>query len=425
MGHASREFAGALVRGSTWRLALRGLGRQPRRSGIVLAAIAIGLGSLLLAMAIQYGMVAQMAETAIRSELGDLQAHASAWRDSAPLEARMREAGALAALRGAASVRSLAPRLRGEALAQSPRATVGVRVLGADPVREPRASTLASYVAEGAWLGQQPRRVLLGAGLARRLRAELGAKIVLSVQDANGDLTGEAFRVGGIIRAPSRGLDDGVVIVRLDEAQRLYGVPGEISEVVLAVRDAHAMADRDARELEAARAEVAAALGSGVRVQTWRELQPMLATMLALFDQMAWVVYAAIFVAMAFGIANVLLMSVFERTREIGMLMAIGMPPARMLAIVVTEALVLVALGVALGFALGFGAIASLRGGIDLSAFSEGLRLFGVPTRLVPVARAGDVWAPLGVALVTALVASLWPGLRAVRTRPAEALRRV
>ena len=147
--------------------------------------------------------------------------------------------------------------------------------------------------------------------------------------------------------------------------------------------------------------------------------------MITMFDSIGWVIYAAIFIAMAFGIANVLLMSVLERTREIGVLLAIGMPPARMVAIVVAESLVLVLLGVALGFAIGFAGIYGLRDGVDLSAFSEGLRQFGVPTRLVPVARSGDVVAPLWVASTTAVVASLWPALRAVRTRPAEALRRV
>lgn len=425
MASALAEFWRTLLRASTWRLALRGLGRQPRRSGIVIAAIAIGLGSLLFAMAIQYGMFAQMVETAIRTEIGDLQVHSRNWREAAPLEARLREVETLTVLHELATLRGVAPRLRGEALAQSPRATVGVRVLGADPGREREVSTLATFLRQGAWIGSSPRRVVVGAGLARRLRAAVGDKIVLSVQDARGDLTGEAFRVGGILRAPSRPLDDGVVIVRLDEAQRLYGVPGEVSELALAVRDPSALADRDSRALEVPRAAAEAALGSGVRVETWRQIQPMLSTMLGLFDQMAWVVYAAIFIAMAFGIANVLLMSVFERTREIGVLLALGMPPARMVAIVQAEALVLVALGVVLGFALGFGAVASLRGGIDLSAFSEGLQMFGVPTRLVPVARPGDIWVPVGVALITALLASLWPALRAVRTNPADALRRV
>jgi ABC-type lipoprotein release transport system permease subunit len=410
------EFARSAARVSTWRLALRGLGRQPRRSGIVLAAVAIGLGSLLLAMALQYGLVAQMAETAIRTEIGDLQAHASGWRDTAPLEERMPEAASLAALERAALLVGVAPRLRGEALAQSPRASVGVRVLGVDPTREQSVSTLSQFVIEGAWLGE-PRRIVIGAGLARRLRAGVGDKIVLAVQDARGDLTGEALRIGGIVRAPSRELDESVAVLRLDDAQRLFATPGGISEL--------AFTARDSQRLEAPRAEVAAALGPGVRVETWRELEPLLDTMIALFDQMGWVIYAAIFVAMAFGIANVLLMSVLERTREIGVLLAIGMPPARMVAIVVAESVVLVALGVGLGFALGFAAIFALRDGIDLSAFSDGLRALGVPARLVPVARRGDVWAPMAVAGATALLASLWPAIRAVRTRPAEALRRV
>jgi ABC-type lipoprotein release transport system permease subunit len=411
------EFARSIARLSTWRLALRGLGRQPRRSAVVLAAVAIGLGSLLLAMALQYGLVEQMVETAVRTEIGDLQAHARAWKDAAPLDVRLHERTTLAALGGVATLRGAAPRLRGEALAQSPRASVGVRVVGVDPARERTVSTLASYALEGWWFGAEERRVLVGEGLARRLRAGVGDKVVLAVQDARGDLTGEAFRIGGLLRAPSLELDESVVVLRLDEAQALYGVPGEISELALAARDGGALA--------APKAQAARALGPAVRVETWREREPLLDTMISLFDQMGWVIYAAIFVAMAFGIANVLLMSVMERTREIGVLLAIGMPPARMVAIVLAESVVLVALGVGLGFALGFSAIAALRDGIDLSLWSEGLRAFGVPTRLVPVARAGDVWAPLWVAAVTALVASLWPALRAVRTRPAEALRRV
>jgi len=421
MTPALAQFAGSLLRASTWRLALRGLGRQPRRSGVVLSAVAIGLGSLLLAMAIQYGLVAQMAEIAIRSEIGDLQVHASAWKDSAPLAERIAEARSLAALAREQTLIGVAPRLRGEALAQSPRASVGVRVLGVDPVREPRVTSLASLVREGAWLAAPPRRalvsrVLVGGGLARRLRSTVGDKIVLAVQDAHGDLTSEAVRVGGVLEAPTRELDESVVVMSLADAQRLYGVPGEISELALAARERSA--------LEAPRAAALAALGSGVRVETWREREPMLSTMIEVFDQMGWIIYAAIFVGMAFGIANVLLMSVLERTREIGVLLAIGMPPARMVAIVIAESTVLVMVGVALGFALGFGGIYALRDGIDLGSWGDGLRAYGIPTKLMPIARSGDVTAPLIVAGVTALIASLWPALRAVRTRPAEALRR-
>lgn len=417
MGRALAEFARALLGASTWRLALRGLGRQPRRSALVIAAVAIGLAGLVFAMALQFGLVLQMAETVVRTEIGDLQAHARDWRESAPLERRLPLAPALAALRTLPGLSGVAPRLRGEALALSPRASVGVRVLGVDAAREPEVSTLAQLVVGGDWFGPAPRRVVIGEGLARRLRVGLGDKLVLSVQDARGDLTGEAFRVGGLLRPPTRALDESVVLVRLDDGQRLFGVPGEISELAFAARDKGA--------LDETKLAIASVLGPAARVETWRELQPLLVAMIAMFDQVGWVVYAAIFVAMAFGIANALLMSVFERTREIGVLSALGMPPARMVAIVVAEAFVMVGLGVAAGFALGFGGVWLVRDGIDLSAFSEGLRAFGVPTRLVPVVRSGDVWAPVWVATATALLASLWPALRAVRTRPAEALRRI
>jgi ABC-type lipoprotein release transport system permease subunit len=411
-------FLSALPRASTWRLALRNVGRNKRRSAIVLTAVASGVGGLALAMALNYGAVFQMVETAIRTEVADLQIHDRAWDESAPLEHRLALAPALGALRPEArALRGIAPRLRAEALALSPRASVGVRLLGVHPELEPDVSTLATLVSAGSWWNGGDRRVLIGEGLARRLQVKVGDKLVLSVQDARSELTGEAFRVGGLLRPPTRDLDESVVLVRLDEAQALFAVPGEVSEIALAARPG-ANLDDIARRLSAA-------LGPGARVETWRQLQPMLVAMIGLFDQLGWILYLAIFVAMAFGIANVMLMSVFERTREIGILLAIGMPPARMVAIVVAEGITLVLLGVALGIGIGFGSCYLLRDGIDLSRWGEGLRAFGMPTVLIPVARRGDLIAPLWVAVVTAVGASAWPALRAVRTRPAEAVRRI
>jgi ABC-type antimicrobial peptide transport system permease subunit len=138
---------------------------------------------------------------------------------------------------------------------------------------------------------------------------------------------------------------------------------------------------------------------------------------------MGWYVYGAVFVAMAFGIANVLLMSVYERIREIGILMAIGMGPRRLVAGIVIESALLTLLGVGIGLAVGTLSVWLLRDGIDLSRWAEGLTAYGVGTKIVPVIRSKDLVVPTLVAVITAVIASLWPALRAVRIRPADAVR--
>jgi ABC-type lipoprotein release transport system permease subunit len=409
----------ALFDRMTWRLAWRNVGRNPRRTVIVLSAIAVGIWGVFLTMALNFGMMLQMVDTAISTDLGHLQVHALGFARKPGLELRIEDGSAWGArhIDGLPGLRAWAPRLRSEGLLYSPRASVGVRVLAVDPQREPQVSRIPAGVVSGDYFDGPRRRVVIGEALARRLGVGLGNKLVLSVQDAEGEMTGEAYRVGGLFRSGWSEIDRGVVFLRLDEAQALFAVGDAISEIVVVATE------RD--EVESLRDAIAPLLGADLEVKTWKELRPLLDYMVSSFDQSAWWVYAAVFIAMAFGIANVLLMSVYERIREIGVLTAIGMRPQRLVAMILAESLVLALLGLVLGLAAAFATAWALRGGIDLSAYAEGLNAYGIGTRIVPVIRSQDVATPVGVALLTALLASLWPALHAVRIRPAEAVRRV
>jgi ABC-type lipoprotein release transport system permease subunit len=403
-------------RATTWRMAVRNVGRNPRRTAIVLTAIVVGLSAMLLAMAINYGMIFQMVQTAIETELGHVQVHASGWSDRPGIERSLEGPRIERSLEPAPrSMTAGSPRVRGEGLVFSPRASVGVRVIAIDAARESRVSAIAQSLTAGDYLDGAARRILVGERLAERLKVGVGDKVVLSVQDLAGDMTGEAFRVAGTFETASRDIDEGVVFLRLPEGQALFGLGDSVTEWVF-------LAGRDG-EADALKSELVERLGGDVEVATWKELRPLLVQLVGTFQQTGWVLYAAIFIAMAFGIANVLLMSVLERIREIGILMAIGMTPGRMVATIVAESVVLTALGVLGGVLVGFGFIELLGGGIDLSRWGEGLVTWGIPTRIVPVLPQGEVWVPVGIATVTALVASLWPALRAVRTAPAEAIR--
>ncbi len=412
------EFLRALAIPSTWRMAVRNVFRNGRRTAIVVTAIAIGLGGLLVAMAVNYGMIVQMVDIAIESELGHVQIHGAGWAAKPGIEVRLPDAGVREVLEDdLAGLEAWAPRIRSEGLASSTRGNVGVTLVAIDPEREATVTTLADSVVSGAYFGEGRRRAVIGVRLANRLHVEVGDKIVVATQDIAGDMVGEAFRVAGLFESVSMGLEERTVFVKLGDGRRMLGFDQEVSEFVLvATRDEDAAALRTAVESRTAK---------GLEVKGWWDLRPLLQYMVDAMSQMAWTVYAAIFIAMAFGIANVLLMSVYERTREIGILSAIGMKPGRLVATLLVESLCLTALGVAAGLAIGFGGVELLADGIDLSRWSEGLTSFGVPSTIIPVLPDGEWKIPVVVALVTAILASLWPALRAVRTRPADAVRHV
>ena len=402
-----------------WRLAFRGLFRNPRRTSVVLATVAIGIAGSSLAIALNSGMAVQMVKTAIATELGHLQIHAAGFEADPELRLLLLDGGVrvASAVEDAEGVQAWAPRIRGQGLMNSPRASVGVRVIAVEPRVEAQVSAYASSLVEGTWLGDSRGRAVMGVDLARRLRVGIGDKVVLTVQDLGGDLTGQALRVQGLFRTPSRVVNEATVLVRIDEAQQLFGLGRGVSEIVV-------IADR-AQLVASLREALAAALGPAAEVRSWRELQPLLVYMIAVMDQVAWVIYAGVFIAMAFGIANVLLMSIYERTREIGMMMAMGMRPRRVVLSVMLESLVVTGAGLGSGLAAGLLGVWLLRDGLDLSLYAEGLASFGVGSVIVPVVRSNDLLAPAVMALVAAVLASSWPAIRAARLRPAEALRRV
>jgi putative ABC transport system permease protein len=399
-------------------MAWRNLWRNPRRTGVVLTAIAVGISGCVLSMSINTGMVAGMVDTAIRSGLAHLQVHASGWDENPQLEVRLLDGGSeiAEALDGIPEIESWAPRLRAQGLVASPRASMGVAITGVDPKREGGVSIAVDSLTKGEWLGQ-PRRVVLGYKLASRLEVEVGGKLVVSVQDIDGELTGQAFRVSGLLRSGTRELDDGVVFLRIEDAQRLLGMDQAISEIAIVTTD------RD--RVDVIQAKLEARLGTGPEIRTWAQLEPLLIYMIDSLDSMAWVIYAAIFIAMAFGIANVLMMAVFERTREIGMMRAVGMSRMRVVTLVVLESSFVTAIGLVLGVALAAVGVWLIGDGIDISRWADSLDQYGVESKLKPTLSLRDLIAPIAIGAITAVLSSLWPALRAGRAKPADALRQV
>jgi putative ABC transport system permease protein len=418
VGRDARRAAGVLVAPTTWRMAWRNVGRNRRRSAVVVGSVAVGLGGALLAIALVQGTLFQLVETAIATDLGHVQVHARGWDQKPDLALRIEDGAAVAErlLGGIPAVRHWAPRIRAQGLVRSPRASAGIHIVGVDLAREPEVSLLPGAVVDGRFLDGHARRLVIGRELARRLRVDAGDKVVVSTQNAERELTGEAFRVIGIFESASEAVDGGTALMSLADARNLLALDDAVSELVVVA------AGRDA--VPALRDAIRARAGPELEVRSWDELRPSLTRILGFFEANAWLLYGIVFVAMAFGIANVLMMAVQERTAEIGMLVSIGMRPGRMLAIVSAESVLLTAVGLALGVGLGLSATFALADGIDLAGLVDAARAYGAPSRLIPAIGAGDLAAPLAAAALTALAASLGPALRSTRIRPADAMRR-
>jgi ABC-type lipoprotein release transport system permease subunit len=193
--------------------------------------------------------------------------------------------------------------------------------------------------------------------------------------------------------------------------------PGDdLSEVVIVLKD-HRLAKKTAASISAALEK------ETYEVQTWRELLPLVTAVLKMYDGFILFWFLAVFIAMGFGLVNTILMAVFERVREFGLLRAIGMKPRLVVAEVLVESSFLILFGSLFGNLLGFVSVLALsRTGIDLSAFAAGMEFVGMSRVIMPVISPKDiVWANTTVFTLGILV-SLYPAIKAARFSPVQAM---
>ena len=243
---------------------------------------------------------------------------------------------------------------------------------------------------------------------------EIGDKVVISAQDTQGDMTSESVRIRGIFQSSSSDFDKGSIFINLKQAADLLGTGDGISEIVVMTgnRDQVNLLQED---LESSLPQL--------EVRSWTELQPFIAFMIESSGAPAASLYLVIFVAMAFGIANVMMMSIFDRIREIGVMLALGLSRTRLLMLIILEGILVTTLGTVIGLGLAAAIVLALSGGIDFSLYAEGLNEMGAGAQIIPRLNTSDFVQPILISILTALIASTWPALRAIRLQPAEATR--
>jgi putative ABC transport system permease protein len=398
-------------------MAWRNVWRNSRRTLTAVVATSLGLWAMIVYSGMAGGYIRRMESHVLDVEIGDIQIHHAEYLRSPSLYDRIEDPQALLAQLDAAGLPA-APRLLGAGLAAAGESSAGISLVGVDVARDPAVSRVYEHVAEGQWLDPAaPGEVVIGRRLAQMLGVGLGSELVVLSQAADGSTANELYTVRGILRGVSDGIDRGGVYM-VDEAFReLMAVQGGVHQIIVR--------RPPGGELPAAAAQVRA-LAPELDTKTWRELKPTLASMLdsgaGAMRLMFFVVYAAI----AIVILNAMLMAVFERVRELGVLKAIGVGPGGVLGLIYLETLIQTGIALVVGVGLAIPANWYMTTtGIDLSASMGGLTLMG--SSIDPVWRSyvdtGTYVEPVVALVVIVALAVTYPALRAAFIDPITAMR--
>jgi ABC-type lipoprotein release transport system permease subunit len=388
-----------------------------------MAATVFAVVLVVFFVAMAAGLHEKMIEDSVRVHSGHLSISGAGYLENRTLDQFVRLDPALEALlANTPGIEGYAPRVLGFALLSKDSATQGGALLGVDPAREGTVSTLPERVKRGQFVSDRIRRgIVLGERLARNLGADVGDEILLYSVAYSLETAYELFTVAGVMRLPEPALDRSLALISLADAQEFFVYGDRVSEIAILARDA------DAAPVLAASLGPALATWSGPRaeIHTWTELLPELVQFVVLDDAGMYLLLVILIVVVGFGILNTILMGVLERTREFGVLLALGVRPRAVVRLVYLESMILAIIGLAVGLAIGIPLVLYfVTHPIPLTGEAAGaLELWGIEPlltwKLKPLNPIGSTLTILGVAAL----AAFYPALKAGRSRPVDALR--
>ena len=403
-------------------LAWRNILRNKRRSLLTILAVTFAALLSIAMRGMQIGTYAVNIKNVVRMFSGYCQVQAEGYNANPTLQKFFTFDEPLArSLHAASHVKAYAPRITADGLAAHGQTSIGVMILGVDVNLEGGVTTLLDRIREGSPPrgGREPA-VVLGQALAKNLGAGIGDDVVLLAQGADGTLGNMKYVVSGLIRSGSPDLDRTVVMMDLADAQELLAMEGKIHAVAIALEDL--------RELPDALDELRASMsGKQLVVLSWEELLPEFRQQIQMDDIGGILFLAILIIIVAFGILNTVLMSVTERFREFGITLAMGMPPARLVLLVVLEGAFLGFLGLVLGNVLAFGVNAYIAAnpitfGGDLGTIYEEYGFLpAVYSSVRPHIFLNSSLAIIGITLLSCL----YPAYRVWHLTPIEGMRHV
>ena len=405
------------------KLAWRNVWRNRRRSLITISAIVFSTIIISLASSFQSGTYEAAETNAIGFMTGEIQVHAAGYNKEPSLtnsiDGYAIDLDQLAEQFDWINVQ--AQRLMGFGLVSSDSSSAGAMVLGIEPEKERHVSAFARTPVQGAYLSATDyNQILIGQTLAKNLKVTIGDTIAVLTQGYRSAMGAELYRIKGLLDSGSIDIDRGTMIMRLEDAQQLFAMPGRVTHLVVRTQDpydapAQAAAIRDVYE------------DAPLEVMTWEELMPELMQTRALDDAGNYIFYAFLLLLIGFEIFNTTTMSIMERIRELGILQSIGMKPYRLSILVFFELIIKVAIALLISGVLVTILFIALQD-VIIPLPQEALDLyesFGFMFEGIAFSTRPDVFVfPFVSVFLVSICASIYPALKVLGYSPVSAMRK-
>jgi len=401
------------------RLAFNTILRARHRTWVTIFAMAFAGAIMIFYACLLQGWLSAMERNGVDMEMGEIQIHAPGYRDDPDLYTALPDADAMVRRASTAGFVAAA-RLRGSGLAAADENSAGVSINGIDPGREKRVTRLYGHVDTGDWLSKKDDKgVVIGYRLARILNVRPGDELVLIGQAADGSMANDLFRVRGVLKSVSQGLDRGGLFMTADAFRDFFVFPKGAHEIVLKRTNRSVTLQEAVNRLQT--------LFPGLDVQNWRQLQPTLSRLLDLSNVSLVILLMITYAAVGILTLNAMLMGVFERIPEFGVMKALGFSGGRLFALICIETLMQVSIGAALALITGLPISLYFAGHpIDFSMFiRESSTIAGIafePLWYCDVTP-GSVLMPVLLLYCAALTAIIYPAIKAAMIRPVQAIR--
>jgi ABC-type lipoprotein release transport system permease subunit len=401
------------------QLAVRNLLRNRRRTLITLLTMIFGITTLTLLSALNDGWLSQMKTNFILSYTGHLQIHAKGFEASQNLKDRIETPEEISRLmQSYPEIIGWTERIRTSGLASAGGNSVGVQVMATDPEQETWVTSMDQRITHGVWLRPgMGRDLILGHTVAQNLGVDLGDRIILMVQRMNGEMTSEVFFLRGILETGAPQIDRSLALISLNSAQQWLQMNNAITDIVIRTdrhENTHLLYRLFAQQLSEEKYEIL----------QWQDLDPMVKQWLEFSDAYGFIVLLVVIILVLIEILNTMLISLHDRQKELGVIIAIGTGRRQVFLMLLLEAVTLIFTGALLGYLAGSLLVYSLAdNGINLTRFSNAFEFFYMDPIIHPLLTQGSALKILGATLIAALLAGIYPAWKATRLSLPHALR--